>query len=238
MSEETRTVNRQDEKVGIVAYLALIFALVFFSGVLGELSKMGDGQWTWLSAFDYVTLCGKFGSLGSLTDGSGTLAANFRGIEGSGPRDAFLFGISLVPPIMFALGIVRIINNLGALKAASKLLTPILRFILGVPGSSAISLVSNFQSADVGATMVKSLKDEDLINEKEQMILTAFEYSCPAIMVNYFSIGAAVFAFLEIPLYIPIVVLILCKLIGGNIMRLIAGRLIKHADAKEKVGEN
>jgi len=229
MKEETGAVKRQEEKVGITAYLALFFALVFFSGILGELSKIGDGKWAWLGAFDYVTLCGKFGILGELTEGSGTLAANFRGIGGSGPRDAFLFGVSLIPPIMFALGVVRIINNLGALKAASKLLTPILRFILGVPGSSAISLVSNFQSSDVGATMIKNLKEEELINEKEQLILTAFEYSCPAIMVNYFSIGAAVFAFLEVPLYIPMVVMIVCKFIGGNIMRLIAGRLIKGA---------
>lgn len=237
MKEATRNVELQEEKVGITAYLALIFALLFFSGVLGELSKMGEGQWSWLGGFDYVTLCGKFGTLGKLTDGSGSLASSFRGVGGTGPRDAFLFGMTLIPPVMFALGVVQIISNMGALKAAGKLLTPVLRLILGVPGSSAISLVSNFQSSDVGATMIKSLKDDGLINEKEQLILTAFEYSSPAIMVNYFSIGAAVFAFLEIPLYIPMVVIILCKFIGGNIMRIIATTLTKDTTLTTTVSE-
>jgi len=217
----------QEEKIGLGAYIALVFALLFFSGIFGEISKIGNGEWSWLGAFDYVTLCGKFGNLGALTEGSGTLAANFRGVDGSGPKDAFLFAITLIPSVMFALGVVRIIENYGALKAASKLLTPILRFILGVPGCSALSLVSNFQSSDVGATMIANLKRNDMITEKEQLILTAFEYSSPAIMVNYFSIGAAVLAYLEIPLLVPMLIIIICKFIGGNIMRIIADPLLK-----------
>lgn len=216
-----------EKKVGIVSYIALIFALLFFSGILGEIAKAGDGSLKWLGAFDYLTLCGKFGTMGELTEGAGTVASSFRGIGGSGPKDAFLFAITLIPSIMFALGVVRVITNLGALNAAGKLLTPVLRLILGVPGTAAISLVSNFQSADVSASLVRSLRDDDKITEREQMILTAFEYSSPAIMVNYFSIGAAVFAFLEVPLYIPMVIIILCKLVGGNIMRLVTGSFIK-----------
>lgn len=216
-----------EKEVGIIAYIALIFALLFFSGILGEISKMGNGSLSWLGAFDYVTLCGNFGSMGVLTEGAGTLASNFRGLNGSGPKDAFLFAITLIPSIMFALGIVRVVTNLGAMDAAGKLLTPILRFLMGVPGTSALVLISNFQSSDVGATIIKGLTDEERITEKESLILTAFSYSSPALMVNYFSIGAAVFAFLEVPLYIPMVIIILCKFIGGNLMRFAAGRLIK-----------
>lgn len=219
--------KREKEKLGIVPYIALIFALLFFSGILGEISKIGDGKWSWLGAFDYVTLCGKFGTMGELAEGAGTIAGNFRGIGGSGPKDAFLFAITLIPSVMFALGMVRIITNLGALNAAGRLLTPVMRILLGVPGDAAIALVSNFQSADVGASLVRSLKDEERITEKEQLILTAFEYTSPGIMVNYFSIGAAVFAFLEVPLYIPMVLIIVCKFIGGNLMRLAVGKLIK-----------
>lgn len=233
MSEEKGVVKAQGEKLGIVPYLALLFALLFFSGIMGEISKSGDGSLNWLGAFDYLTLCGKCGSMGTLTEEVGTLATSFRGVGGSGPKDAFLFAITLIPSVMFALGVVRVVTNLGALKAAEKLLTPVLRFVLGVPGSAALAMVSNFQSADVGASIVKNLKDEGQITEKEQLILTAYEYTAPGLIVNYFSIGAAVFGFLEIPLYIPMVIIIACKFIGGNLMRLAVGRIIKLEESAE-----
>lgn len=225
---EVETVEvKQKEKLGIIPYMAFIFALLFFSGILGEISKMGDGKLSWLGAFDYLTLCGKFGTMGTITEGTGTVANSFRGMGGSGPKDAFLFAITLIPSVMFALGVVRVITNLGALNAAGRLLTPVLRFLLGVPGDAAIALVSNFQSADVGASLVKNLRDEERISEKEQLILTAFEYSSPGLMVNYFSIGAAVFSFLEVPLYMPMLIIIACKFIGGNVMRFAVGKIVK-----------
>lgn len=221
MNEESK------KKVKVSGYIALVFAIAFFSGVMGELSKLGGGKWAWLAAFDYTTLCGSFGKMGEIAAESGVMAANFRGMGGSGPKDAFLFAITLIPSIMFALGMVRVITNFGALDAAGKLLTPILRPILGVPGDAAIAMVSNFQSADVGASLVSSLKEENRINEKERLILTAFEYSSPGLIVNFFSIGAAVFAYLEVPLYVPILVIVACKFIGANLMRFALGRIIK-----------
>lgn len=227
--------NEENKKsVKLSGYIALIFAIAFFSGIMGEFSKMGDGKWAWLGAFDYTTLCGSFGKMGQTTEEFGVLAANFRGMGGSGPKDAFLFAITLIPSVMFALGMVRVVSNFGALDAAGKLLTPILRPILGVPGEAAIAMVSNFQSADVGASLVSSLREENRISEKERLILTAFEYSSPGLIVNFFSIGAAVFAYLEVPLYIPILVIVVCKFIGGNLMRLAVGRIIKLPEEKEE----
>lgn len=216
----------EEEKVSIVAYIALIFAMLFFSGIFGEISKLNDSL-TWLGAMDFTTLGGKFGNMGTLTEGSGKLAANFRGIGGAGPRDAFLYAVTLAPQVIFALGVVKIIEDLGALKAAEKLLTPIMRLILGVPGCCAVALVSSLQSTDAGASMVKSLKDTNQINEREQLTMTAFQYTGAGTIVNYFSIGAAVMPILEIPIFIPLIAIFICKFVSGNIMRVLAKKMVK-----------
>lgn len=227
MEKERASLPGQEEKVGITAYLALIFAILFFSGIFGELSKAGGCQWAWLGAFDFTTLGGKFGRLGSLVEGGGFLAANFRGQGGAGSRDAFLYAVTLAPQVIFALGVVKIVEDLGALKAAQKLITPVLRLVMGVPGSCAVALVTSLQSTDAGASMVKSLGDNGQINEREKLIMTAFQYTAAGTIVNYFSIGAAVMPLLEIPIYIPLCAIFICKLISGNVMRLIAGKLVK-----------
>lgn len=227
MEKERALLSEQEEKVGLTAYLALIFAILFFSGIFGELSKVGDGQWAWLGAFDFTVLGGKFGRLGSLVEGGGTLAANFRGQGGAGSRDAFLYAVTLAPQVIFALGVVKIVEDLGALKAAQKLITPILRLVMGVPGNCAVALVTSLQSTDAGASMVKSLGDNGQINEREKLIMTAFQYTGAGTIVNYFSIGAAVMPLLEIPIYIPLCTIFICKLISGNLMRIIAGKLVK-----------
>lgn len=227
MEENRALLSEQEEKVGITAYFALIFAILFFSGIFGELSKIDGGQWAWLGAFDFTTLGGKFGRLGLLAEGGGTLAANFRGQGGAGSRDAFLYAVTLAPQVIFALGVVKIVEDLGALKAAQKLITPILRLVMGVPGSCAVALVTSLQSTDAGASMVKSLGDSGQIDEREKLIMTAFQYTGAGTIVNYFSIGAAVMPLLEIPIYIPLCTIFICKFISGNLMRVIAGKLVK-----------
>ena len=100
--------------VGIGGYIALVLAVLFFSGIFQD----AEGP---IAAFDFSNLCGAFGNLGTLTEGSGTLAENFRGTGGSGARDGFLFAITLLPPVMFALGVVKIVENYGGLRAAHDL---------------------------------------------------------------------------------------------------------------------
>ena len=226
MSGDKKAGTLKKEKLGPVPYIAFAFMFLFFSGLMAEFAQMGENL-KWLSGFDFMTLVGKFGAMANLQEGVGTAAANFRGSGGNGARDGFLFAITLIPAIMLALGTVRVCTNLGALKAAGVLLTPILRPIMGVPGESAVAIVSNLQSTDTGSLMTKNLYEDGTINEKELLILTAFEYANAGALVNYYSIGAAVFAWLEVPLYIPLVIMLLIKFISANIVRLTAGRIVK-----------
>jgi nucleoside recognition membrane protein YjiH len=81
--------------------------------------------------FDFTTLNGAFGkvvSSASLDNGTLTTASSaFRGKGGSGAMDGFLFALGLIPAVMFALGMINVLEHYGALRAARQLLTPLLR---------------------------------------------------------------------------------------------------------------
>ena len=47
---------------------------------------------------------------------------------------------------MLALGLLEVLSHYGALKAAQKLMTPLLRPILGVPGITGLALITDLQS--------------------------------------------------------------------------------------------
>ena len=153
MSSETLTASNgiqaqeaeEAEKVGVGAYISLFFAVCFFSGVF---YKMPDA-YRWLGAFDFTTLIGKFGSVSG--------AATFVGKGGLSARAGFLFALSLVPGVMLALGLLEVLSHYGALKAAQKLMTPLLRPILGVPGITGLALITDLQSTDAGAALTKGL---------------------------------------------------------------------------------
>lgn len=156
----------QDSKVGPGAYFALAFAAVFFSGLLGGKE--------WYGVFDFTTLNGAFGkvvSKASLEDGTLTTASSaFRGTGGSGAMDGFLFALGLIPAVMFALGMINVLEHYGALRAARKLLTPLLRPLLGIPGTTGLALIGSLQSTDVGASLTRNLSDEGQISEKERCL--------------------------------------------------------------------
>ena len=88
------TTPQTKEKVGIGAYVSLIFACVFFSGVLA-----GNHWW---SVFDFTSLNGGFGkvvaSVSQSADGVTAAFSNFRGKGGSGAVDGFVFASRLFPP--------------------------------------------------------------------------------------------------------------------------------------------
>lgn len=160
MSSETLTAStgiqaqeaeeaEEAEKVGVGAYISLFFAVCFFSGVF---YKMPDA-YRWLGAFDFTTLNGKFGSVSG--------AATFVGKGGLSTRAGFLFALSLVPGVMLALGLLEVLSHYGALKAAQKLMTPLLRPILGVPGITGLALITDLQSTDAGAALTKGLVDSE-----------------------------------------------------------------------------
>ena len=194
-------------KVPWYGYAVFILAILLFSGVFSS----SDGI---LRALDFNVLSGSFGQIP--TD----KAMSFRGAGGSGAKDGFLFALELIPAVILALGIVNVIDGLGGLKAAQKIMNPLLKPLLGVPGISALANIANMQSTDAAAGMVKELKDNNLITDKERSIIIAYQTSGSAFITNYFSSGAAAFSILMAPIIVPIFVIFVFKIVGANLMRL------------------
>ena len=147
-------------------------------------------------------------------------AMSFRGAGGSGAKDGFLFTFELIPAVILALGIVNVVEGLGGLKAAQKLMNPLLKPLMGVPGVSALANIANMQSTDAAAGMVKELVDEGKITDKERSIIITYQSSGSAFITNYFSSGAAAFSVLLSPIIVPILVIFVFKIVGANLMRL------------------
>lgn len=227
----------QDLKVGPGAYVALAFAAVFFSGLLGGKE--------WYGVFDFTTLNGAFGkvfSKASLEDGTLTTATSaFRGTGGSGAMDGFLFALGLIPAVMFALGMINVLEHYGALRAARKLLTPLLRPLLGIPGTTGLALIGSLQSTDVGASLTRNLSDEGQISEKEKDVFAMFQFSAGAMITNFFSSGAILFTLVAVdgtaavPTSIGacIAVMFIMKIVGANLLRLILTVIGKDAPEQQ-----
>ena len=205
-------------KVRISGYIALVLA--FFSGLLKDAESF-------LKFFDFTNVLGSFGKLGTISDDAGKLASNFRGTGGTGVRDGWLFALTLTPAVMLALGVVKIVEDLDGLKAAQKLMTPLLRPLMGIPGICGLALVASLQSTDTGGAMTKELYDNGSINDKERLIFCSFQLTAGALLTNYLSSGAALFAFLDVPIIVPLIVVIVFKLISTNIVRICANHMIK-----------
>ena len=133
--------DEKSDKVTIGAYISLVLACVFFSGVCAT------NQW-W-GIFDFTTINGSFGKLVSGVTQNGdalnVATANFRGKGGSGAIDGFMFALTLVPTVMFALAMITVFDHFGALKACRQILTPILRPLIGVPGGAGLALIASLQ---------------------------------------------------------------------------------------------
>ncbi|WP_273761014.1 nucleoside recognition domain-containing protein [Pantoea ananatis] len=212
-------------KVGTGAYLALLFAMVFFSGLLGGKE--------WYGVFDFTTLNGAFGKVVSgvslQTDTLDVAQSAFRGKGGYGAMDGFLFAFGLIPAVMFALGMINVLEHYGALRAARKLLTPLLRPLMGIPGSTGLAMIGSLQSTDVGASLTRVLADEGQITEKEKTIFTMFQFSAGAMITNFFSSGAVLFTLVALDgshavppsIGLCVAVMFVMKIVGANLVRLI-----------------
>lgn len=202
--------SKQNENIKVtwVGYAAFFFAILIFSGIFSS----SEG---WLKVFDFNVLNGSFGKIEGAEK-----AFTFRGAGGSGARDGFLFTLELIPAVILALGLVNVIDGLGGLKAAQKLMSPILKPLLGVPGISALANIANMQSTDAAAGMVKELADTGEITDQERSVIITYQTSASAFITNYFSSGAAVFSFMLVPIIVPIFVMFIFKIIGANLMRL------------------
>lgn len=222
---ETQSPQTEQEKVGIGAYISLIFACIFFSGVLA-----GSNWW---SVFDFTTLNGSLGkvvtAVSQTADGVTTALGNFRGKGGSGAMDGFVFAVTLIPTVMFALAMVTVLEHYGALKAARKILTPVLRPLIGIPGSAALALIASMQSTDGGAALTRQLKDAGELTESETNTFAAFQMTADAPITNFFSSGAVLFTLvaadgtLAVPVSLGLClgVILLGKVLSANMMRLL-----------------
>lgn len=202
--------------VPLAGYIALITAIIFFSGLLMNVNGM-----KWLSAFDFTSLIGQFGTM------KNPAKETFVGTGGISARAGFLFALSLIPTTMLALGFLEILSEYGAMKAGQKLLSPILKPILNVPGFTGLTLITDLQSTDAGAALSKELYDNGLITKKELIIIGAWQYSGAGAINNYFSIGSALFATLSVPIIFPLFLIIFLKFIGAIFVRIILNTFYK-----------
>ncbi|EOD77983.1 hypothetical protein D515_03300 [Grimontia indica] len=217
------TPAQQARKVTIGSYIALAFAVVFFSGLLQSNQ--------WYGIFDFTTLNGSFGSVvydvNETAEGVEAATTSLRGKGGSGARDGFLFALTLIPTVMFALGMINVLEHYGALDAARKLLTPLLRPLMNIPGNTGLALIASLQSTDAGAAMTRQLKDEGQLTKRETDIFTMFQFSAGATIVNFFSSGAVLFTLtladgsmaVTSSIGLAVGVMFIFKIVGANLFR-------------------
>nr|WP_086938114.1 nucleoside recognition domain-containing protein [Thaumasiovibrio occultus] len=214
----------ESKKVSIGAYIALAFAFVFFSGALQTNE--------WYGIFDFNTLNGAFGTMANnvVVDAEGAVEVTkttMRGAGGNGARDGFLFALTLVPTVMFALGMINVLEHFGALEAARKLLTPLLRPLMGIPGDTGLALIASLQNTDAGASMTRQLQEEGKLTQRETDVFAMFQFSAGATIVNFFSSGAVLFTLayadgtpaVTSSIGLAVAIMFIMKIVGANIFR-------------------
>lgn len=162
-------VTAGDNKVTWKGYLSLFVLIVLFSGVF----KDSQG---FLKALDFANLTGSFGTIADGVD--------FMGKGGTGAKDGFLFALTLIPTVCFAVGLIDVVESMGGMKAASKIFNPLLRPLLGIPGIAGIAFVSSFTSSDVASIMTKELFESGEITDDERTIFVAYQYAGSAVILN------------------------------------------------------
>lgn len=215
-------VGNAKQKVGWKGYLILFFAILFFSGLAAAWAK-SSGQ-DWLKVLDFSELNGVFGKM------KVPEKADFQGQGGFGAKAGFLLAFSLIPTVMFALGFIEVVEHYGGLRAAQKILNPLLRPLLGIPGLTGLALISSLQSTDGGSGMTKALYDEGLITEKERTIFSAFQFTAGGTIPNYINVASAVAAGLVVPFLLPLLVIFFFKFLGANIVRFYLNYFVKEMD--------
>lgn len=206
-------------KVGIGAWIALVFLVLILSGAF----RTSD---TPLKVLDFTNLCGEFGAIGDT-------GANFLGKGGFGAKDGFMAGLNLIPAVMFFCGLLAVFEQLGAFRASDILFRPILRPLLGIPGKAGVAFISSFTGSDVAAVMTRDLYDAGDMTDDERTIFVAYQYAGSACINNTITGGAPLLAICPVALGPIIVIEFVCKVIGANIVRLIlALRRKKHKEAQ------
>lgn len=201
------------KKVPIAGIIALILTMVILSGLMADAAGP-------LKALDFTNLLGSFGKLGTVAeDGAVTLAKDFRGTGGAGPKDAYMGVFQIAPGIIVAFGIIELYNTYGGAAAAEFLFGKIIRRLMGVPGGAVPAFVANLTSSDASAGILRTLVDAKAITREELIVSTSFCFSAASPLVNFYMMLALVFPYLEIPLFVPLLVIIIMKFVGALILR-------------------
>lgn len=201
--------SNEPMKVTAFSYILLMLSMVVMSGLLSNFEAA--------KAFDFSSLVGKFGTIGELKQ-------IFRGTGGFGARDGMLFAFTLLPGIIVAIALVRIVDGYGGLFAAEKLIRPLFKPLAGIPGICGLAFITSLQSSDGGAAMTKELFEAGHITEDERTVFTTMQISADGVIVNYFATVVALFAMMQeagISPILPFILAIVMKFVGANIMRYI-----------------
>ena len=206
-------------RVTVKNWIALIFLVVILSGIF----QRSTGP---LQVLDFTNLSGEFGVIGDT-------GANFIGKGGSGAKDGFMAGLNLIPAVMFFCGLLNVFQELGAFEAASIVFNPILKPLMGIPGTAGVAFISSFTGSDVAAVMTKELVDNGEMTDEERTIFTSYQYAGSAVINNTITGGAPLLAISPIALGPIIVIQFVCKVIGANIVRVV----LKVSGKKHKEGK-
>lgn len=213
------------KKVSWKSYVAFFGAVIFFSGIFAS-----AGNWT--QVFDFSVLNGSFGTW----ETAAGKMASFRGANGTGARDGFLFALTLLPALIFAIAIIHVVEGYGGLRVAQKFLTPLLKPLLGIPGVCGLAMIANLQTTDAAAGMTKVLYEEGELTDRERSIFCAYQITGSAPLSNYFSSAVAVFSIILVPIGLPLLVILVFKFIGGNIVRFYL-QMVEGKDSGKRGGE-
>ena len=86
-------------QVGWIGYVAFFAAILLFSGIFSS----SEGPW---KVLDFNVLNGSFGKIQGASS-----SFTFRGANGTGARDGFLFALELIPAVILALGLVNVVDG-------------------------------------------------------------------------------------------------------------------------------
>ncbi len=199
--------DKQKEKIGVVAWISLIVLILLVSGIF----KSSEGA---LKILDFANLSGNYGLIGET-------GSNFIGQGGTGAKGGFMIAVDILPAVMLFMGLVAVCEKLGAFKAAEIVFRPILRLILGIPGSAGIAFVSSFTGSDVAAVLTRELAENGSMTDDERTIFVSYQYAGSACINNTIFAAAPILLFSPISAGIFIVVIFVCKLVGANLVRLL-----------------
>ena len=89
------------------------------------------------------------------------------------------------------------------------------------------ALKESLTADKAGAALTKELYDEEQITKKELVVMGAWQYSGAGMINNYFSIGSALFAFLTVPVILPLVLMFVLKFVGAIFVRFVLSTVYK-----------